>query len=368
MIFLKPVYPSYLSTAQKKAFEDNVRTMLVGFNAVTNFPGDYNGGDPLGARNPEKVLEYVKHMVLAINGDYDSQAWFGQNENLVYCAELAFISFSAGLIAPLNDATMIPLVGEGEWAKFKDTIARHNAGESTAFTELNRNKRVTYIRDLAVAPPDLSAAAAYGPPGEEQKLALQPLTQADMLDEFMRTHIPREIFGEELAPAQGAILQAMKPALLEQTALKDLPETDPRRQEVDAFFAKLVEAVGQPYGSYQEFRTAIEPYLAQGRAITGPRGDSGEGLFVPPNLFHVAAQGRQAGLLRFQYEGHGVHVSAVKSHVGEVPEPTPVEAIPSAVSCSNHCGGPAPGGCFCDQYCASVGDCCADYQAVCAQE
>jgi hypothetical protein len=191
------------------------------------------------------------------------------------------------------------------------------------------------------------------------------MTQADMLDEFMRTHLPRELFGEGLASAQAAVLEAMKPALLEQTRLNELPETDPRRQELDAFFAKLVEAVGQSYGSYAEFRTAVEPYLAQGRAITGPRGDSGEGLFVPPSLFHVAAQGRHAGLLRFQYEGHGVHASAVKAHAGETRPPTPVGEIAARVSCENQCGGQAAGGCFCDPQCAESGDCCSDYAAVC---
>ena len=29
-----------------RMFRDNIRTMLLGFNAVSDFPGDYNGGDP----------------------------------------------------------------------------------------------------------------------------------------------------------------------------------------------------------------------------------------------------------------------------------------------------------------------------------
>ncbi|HVJ92307.1 MAG TPA: hypothetical protein VM580_21050 [Labilithrix sp.] len=366
MVFLRPVYPQYLTDAQKVNFENNVRTMLLAFNAVTDFPGDYNGGDPLGARNPEKVLEYVKQMILAINGNDAALAWFKEPANQVYCAELAFIAFSAGLIAPLNDATIIPLVGAEEWSKFQQIVADHNAGKDTAFTLLNRNKRVTYVRDLTLAPPDLAPAPSYGPPGEETKLALEPLTQADMLDEFLRTHIPRELFGEELASAQAAVLAAMKPALLEQTRMNELPETDPRRVAVDALFSQLVEAVGKQYESYTAFREAIEPLLAQAREITGPRGDTGEGLFVPPSLFHVAAQGKRAGLLRFQYEGHGVHASAVKSSSAPETPPTPVEAIASEVSCQNQCGGQAAGGCYCDSACANRPEgCCSDFAAVC---
>lgn len=366
MIFLRPVYPTYLSADQKKQFENNVRTMLVGFNAVTNFPGDYNGGDPLGARDPDKVREYVKQMVLAINGDTAAREWFKKKENLVYCAELAFLSFSAGLIAPLNDATMIPLVGADAWTKFQATITKHNAGERTAFLELNQNERVKYVRDLTVAPADLKPAASYGPASEAKKLALQPMTMADILDEFMRTHIPREIAGEALAPAQGAVLKAMKPGLLEQMRMNELPATDPRRVAVEQLFDKMVETVGKSYGSYAEFRSSLEPLLVQARAITGPRGDTGEGLFVPPSLFHVAAQGKRAGLLRFQYEGHGVHVGAVKRAVRTRPNPTPVSDIATNVSCAGNCGGLAPGGCHCDGACATnPAGCCANYAAVC---
>lgn len=366
MVFVRPVYPSYLSAAQQRAFEDNVRTLLVGFNAVTNFPGDYNGGDPLGARDPEKVREASKQMVLAITGSAEARAWFMAKENQVYCAELAFLSFSAGLHVPLNDATMEPLVGAEAWSAFKALMERHNQGESTPFTELNDNQRVRYIRNLAVAPADLRPAASYGPAGEQNKLALQPLTGADIVEEFLRTHVPREQFGESLAPLQASILQAMKPGLLEQLGFHRVPETDPARVRVDQLFDALVQVIGQSYGSYAEYRAALEPLLQEARVAAGPRGDSGEGLYVPPSLFHVAAQGKRSGLLSFQYEGHGVHVSAVKRAAKTRPLPTPVEKISSTISCVDRCGGPAPGGCFCDAQCeADPSQCCADYASAC---
>jgi hypothetical protein len=366
MVFLRAVYPSYLDAGKQKAFEDNVRTMLVGFNAVTNFPGDYNGGDPLGARNPEKVREYVKQMILAINGDSEARAWFKDSENLVYCSELAFLSYSAGLLLPLNDEHMIPLVGSAEWTKFQDAMEKHNAGERTAFTELNANDKVALIKDLTTAPPSLDPAPSYGPASEAEKLALEPMTMSDILEEFMRTHLPRELFGEALAPAQGAVLAAMKPGLLEQMRMNELPESDPRRAAVEALYDKVVQAVAQPYESYADFREALKPLLDQARAVTGPRGDSGEGLFVPPSLFHVAAQGKRAGLISFQYEGHGVHVSAVKRRSAPAVAPTPVSRIAEEVSCENQCGGMAVGGCFCDLHCAEDPEgCCADFTAVC---
>jgi len=67
-----------------------------------------------------------------------------------------------------------------------------------------------------------------------------------------------------------------------------------------------------------------------------------------------------------QYEGHGVHVSAVKKiPTGTAPTPTPVDEIPAATSCSASCGKQAPGGCWCDATCAQYGDCCDDQEQVC---
>lgn len=364
MVFMRPTMPDYLTDAQKAAYNDNIRTMLLGFGAVTEFPGDYNGGDPLGARDIERVREHVKHMVLAMNDDPAGTAYFADDANQVYCAELAFIALSAGMAVPLNDATMVPLVGQEHWDAFKAQIDAHNAGQPSGFTTKNDNARVKYVNDLTVAPADLQPAGSYG--GQENLLALQPMTMSDIVEQFMRTHIPREQLGEQLAPAQGAILAKMKPGMLEQMGMDQLPEDDPNRMAVSALYDQMVAVVSTPYENYEAFRAEIEPLLLQARQITGPRGDTGEGLFVPPSLYHIVAQGKhQGGLLGMQYEGHGVHVTAVEKIGGAAPEPTPTEEISSEVSCTDHCGGQAAGGCWCDDLCADYGDCCDDKAAVC---
>jgi hypothetical protein len=387
MIFLEPVFPGY-AVDQQAAYTDNVRSMLVGFNAVTEFPGDYNGGDPLAANDPARVTEYVKQMVLAITGDETARAWFKDEANMVYCAELAFLSFSAGLIVPLNKATMQPLVGKTIWNKFVAEVKKHNKGvdefvatgnvtKPSAFVELNGNKRVAMVR-LTLAAESLKAMSTLAPDPAiaGTQLALEPLTMADIVQQFMRTHIPRQILGEALAPAQAAVLGKMKPGLLETMGMDRLDATDPRRVAVEALFDQIIQAVGKQYGSYTEFRNAIEPLLDQARNVTGPRpGDtSGSGLFVPPSLFHVAAQGEYHGLIGMQYVGHGVHTSNVEKKGGEAPAPTPVDDLdesscttPNSDTAPNACGGQAKsGGCYCDAACKEYGDCCADAVSVCS--
>ncbi len=366
MIFLRPVYPSYLSAADVTAYEANIRTMLLGFNAVTNFPGDYNGGDPLGARDVARIKEHVKNMVLALDGDEAAKAYFADKANQVYCAELAFIAFSAGMHVPLNDDTMIPLVGEAAWKRFQEHVAAHNAGRESPFTTLNKNERASLVTDLTIAPSSLRPIADVAPAKDKDKLAFQPMTMSDIVEQFLRTHMPRELLGEDLAPLQGGVLEQMRPGLLETMGMDQLPATDPKRAAVEELYTRIVAVVGTKHASYAAFRAAVEPLLAQARMMTGPRGDTGEGLFVPPSLYHVVAQGKHlGGLLGMQYEGHGVHVSAVKKLAGPAPAPTPVDDIPSDVSCDSACGMQARGGCWCDAACDAAGDCCEDVAQVC---
>ncbi len=375
MIFVKPVYPSYLSPEQKKAFNDNIRTMILGFNAVLTFPGNYNGGDPLAAHTPEKVREHVAMMLRALTGDEEAQAFFSKPENMIYCAELAFLGTTAGLLVPLNEQNVVPLVGREVWEAFQEEVRKHNAGEESAFRAMNANKRVALV-EVALAPEDLLPAPEYAPVDlldqERSKLAFQPMTMADILEQFLRTHIPREQLGEQVAPAQGQVLAAMKPGLLETMGMDELPADDPRRRAVEDLYDRIVETVSRKYDSYEAFREALEPLLAEARRVTGPRDDSGTGLFVPPSLLHVTAQGKMpGGLLGLRYVGHGIHFSACRPAEPAVPaEPEPAvdEEGPFAGSCRASCGGAAPdGSCYCDSACERYEDCCEDYQEVCPE-
>ena len=376
MIFVRPVLPSYVGSEVRSAFIDNIRTMLVGFNTVSDFPGDYNGGDPLAANSPEKLRTHVEMMVKAIAGDEQAQDFFLEEANMIYCAELAHVATSAGLLFPLNDTTMIPLVGQEVWDTFLAEMAKHNAGEASAFTDGNDNNLVSLV-ELDQAPADLQPLPEYAPAdsidNERTKLAFQPMTMADIVAQFMRTHVPREKMGESLAPVQGALLDKMRPGLLEAMGMSNIDASDPRRVAVDGLFDQMVQVVSTPYGSYAEFQEALAPLMAQARTMTGPRDDTGTGLFVPPSLLHVVAQGKHnGGLLQLKYEGHGVHVTQVrlKAEPSEPDEPEPVVEPdePFAGSCAASCGGFSPDvSCACDEVCTQIGDCCADYVEHCVE-
>lgn len=319
MIFVKPIFPSYVPIDAQRLLIDNIRTMAVAFNTVTVFPpadvANYDGGDPLAASTPESVREHVKMMVQAVAGNAKARKFFQDKAHYVYCAELAFLSASAGVLVPLNRDNILKLgVTEREWQTFKQEVSLHNAHKSdepSFFVRNNQNKTIRFI-DLA----DLDKLDSLKPVAEYSdssdvdagKLAFRPLTMADIVDGFMRLTFPREQLGESIANYQADILEHMKPGLFEMLKI------EPSSAEADAvgqICAEIVTVVRKKYANYREFRAALEPLLAEARAVTG---GSPSGLFAPPSLFHLVAKGINAddGLMRLQYIGHGLHFTMVK--------------------------------------------------------
>ncbi len=393
MVFVRPAFPDE-AAADVVSYEDNIRTMMLGFNAVSTFPGDYNGGDPLAAYSPERVRDHVREMVYAIAGEgarqAEAQAYFKSQANLIYCAELGHVATSAGLLVPLNQAGLVDsgLVTQAAYDRFVRLVDAHNTGIDTPFTQLNGNTLARYV-DAAVAPEWLVPLSDLT--GETDRLAFRPQTMAEIVEGFLRTHIPRSdprLGGEALAPVQAAVLQAMKPGLFEamgmddslvqsmvqaaqdriaslqedlvdpelsearrvsteqalaaeQVALQDaqaqLAGLSQKRAVVEAVFDRVLAVVGTSHESYDAFRQALAPVMADARQLAGPRADDGVGYFVPPSALHLVALGcpdddRCGGLIGLEYVGHGIHLSAVTVNEPAPPPPAfPLIALYEAV-------------------------------------
>lgn len=319
MVFTKPVLPNYVPEKVRPLFIENIRTMAVGFNTVSKFPPNYDGGDPLAAHTPDKVRENVKMMVKAVAGDEEAQDYFRRPENFMYCAELAFVSTTAGLLVPLNQKNMEQLgVTAEEWRKFQAEVAKHNLHDPEQRSFFVRNNRNFHLHLIQLADlsqlENLKPVADYAPEAkraaEAQKLAFQPMTMADIIESFMRLNFPRHEMGEDLAPYQARALVMMKPGLLQMMAL------DPaslQARGVSALYDQIVAVVEKRYPSYDAFRAALAPFMQRARGIAGPIG-TGQGLFTPPSLFHLVLKGMhpEGGLITLQYVGHGFHYSVVK--------------------------------------------------------
>jgi hypothetical protein len=320
MVFFRPVYPDYLDAASVAAFRDNIRTMSVGFASVAKLPTDYSGGDVVGAADPAAVLAQAALMVRAIGGDAEARGRFLEPANQLYCAELGVLAASAGLLAPLNAATFVPLVGKDAWHRFERQVAAYGRGEDNGFT-VGTDNRPSRLISLTLAPKDLRPAPSYAPAdrraSEEQKLALPPMTLIDVIEQFVRLYLPRESLGEERGAAlQGELLRAIQPMLLQLLGLERLPADEPRQADrlaLDDAWERMVAVVGRPHENAGALRRALAPILDELSQLAGRLVAPGTNLSAPPSLYHLVAQGSwDGGLLGLEYVGHGFHTSLVR--------------------------------------------------------
>ncbi len=313
MVFLALELPEFLDPETRGAMVDNIRTLLLVFDAVLQFPIDYTTGDALAAHDPERVREHAVMAVRAIAGDQAARQWWVRPEHRLYCSELAFLTLSAGVLMPLNRTTFEPLVGADTWRSFVLEVERHQRGEPSNLTRWNANPFAALV-PARLADEGLRPVLAYAPPGTQvPALALQPMTMADIVEHFLRTFLPRERLGERLAGAQAELLSSARVGVLVAMGLERRAKDDPELRAVLDLYARIHAVVAAQHASYAAFRAALEQPLAQARLLSIRDHETGRGLYAPPSLFHLVAQGRwPAGLVRLRYLGHGFHYSLVR--------------------------------------------------------
>ena len=317
MIFIRPIFPSGLSDSQITDYINNIRTWLVIANTFTHFPGDYNGGDPLGTRNVEQVKQLGDNLLDALLGKREALDWLASPLNRVYCAELAHVSLNLGLHYPLNSRFADPQ----RFEKIKEKI------DSKTFVEQNDNSYIHFV-SLCTAPEDLepiteAADIADAEPVPhysrwfDRNLGVKPFNVPNMLEKYLQFSIPRDELGEEVAAVQAAVLKECQPAVFTALGLKNLPDSDKKKIFAATLYEDIVKCVGTRHESYDSFREAISPLLDKAAEIASPR-DDGFGAFIPPHCFLVRAaesiKGRtDIGLLKWQYMGHGLHESILQT-------------------------------------------------------
>jgi hypothetical protein len=347
--------------------------MAVLFNSISWFPVDYNGNDPLAAYSPDAVRQHVAMMVHAVIGTPGARDWWLNDvTHYIYCAELAHLAASAALLVPLNHAHVVglkapagfPAIGEAHWQAFTAEVAKHNAVASLGGTLSAQDLRVTYIGKknrlntgedaapfanhrpgaisrikLPLSPDGLMPFSSYtaratecADPARQDEpdcLAFVPLTVADMVQNFLAIYVPRYLAYQVSDPAaasqaeagyaevQAQLLVGMKPALYEAMSLTG---STPQEVQGRAAVSTIIDTLAAPggvirahYTSYAAYQQALAaaPAMIQARALVsaGPKPSS---YFSPPSLFHLAALGRNAGLLKLDYVAHGIHFSLMK--------------------------------------------------------
>lgn len=296
-IFIKPTFPKELNSDQTKAYMNNTRTWAVLINTFSAFPSNYNGSDPLKCITKEMILKFGKAVIAATLGSEEARSWLKQPEQMLYCAELAFVSFNLGLYFPLNKRHL-----EDDFEALSSSLL------SKEFLLGHDNPHIRLV-DLEMAPESLDPINEVIPTNDESSsvfwdgLVIKPFHSADIIAEFIKRAIPRIDLGE----VKGSIVQVETLKQMRPSIYKVLNLSTPAlRNEFDTLLDQTEAIVSTPYDNYQQFRAALNPILQKLGEFSLSHGMA----YIPPHCFLLRAfdsisKDYSEDIIGWDYIGHG---------------------------------------------------------------
>lgn len=301
--FEKIEFPAQLSDAEKQAYCKNILTMTAIANSYIPFAEEnFNGQDPLGIHNVDKIKQAGEKLILAVYGDEAAIEWLKRSENTAYCAELVSAGINIGTNTILNKAYINQLQqrlaaenGANRYPNLYEVVREKI--ESGAVLQNNGNPNKKYIPLTMVDESvDLKPITERCPNADQSGtgLAFMYYDFTDIAYASIRDTYPRRdlagLTGDELAAGKeynAKVAQVQIHAFKE--AAKKFKELAGVSLQVAAAFDQYVEgavipALSKVYPSQAERDAVMAELVEQGRQFT-PTGPNGEGMFIPPDLY-----------------------------------------------------------------------------------
>ncbi len=301
--FQKIEFPAGLSDAEKRAYCKNILTMTAIANSFIPFAEqNFNGQDPLGIHNVDKIKQAGEKLILAVYGDAAAVDWLKRSENTAYCAELVSAGINIGTNVILSKAYINQLQqrlaaenGRDRYPNLYEVV--RDKIESRAVLENNGNPNADYLPLTMVDESvDLKPITERCPNADQSGtgLAFMYYDFTDIAYSSIRDTYPRRdlagLTGDELiaGKAYNAKVAQVQVHAFQEAAqkFKELAGVSP---QVAAAFDQYVDgavipALNKVYLSQAECNAAMAELVEQGRQFT-PTGPNGEGMFIPPDLY-----------------------------------------------------------------------------------
>jgi hypothetical protein len=284
------VFPSFVTSEQARGYINSIINWFAVLNPFAQFPKDYNGGDPTRVCDRAALKEFLKNGLLACIGDPRALTFFNNPANKTYCAEFMFIGLNTP-VYPFNLKTITGLL-DGDSFKAKqvmDLKKLQNDQKANLLSQKTGNPEFKAFRiSMPPVPEDLPPLdvlmAQNGQTIAPNSLPLPPFKISQVIRRAFRTLLPREKFGDEkLVDAQARLFKFMKPALIQQLGLQDLPSTDPKVIGVSQFVDQVSEQLDKSYSSFAEFDTMVDGIMLKADEMLVGAGD--RAYFVPPRIY-----------------------------------------------------------------------------------
>lgn len=309
MIFLMPNYQIEMSEEKVLAYDKNIIAWASLINTYSHFPGDYNGGDPLTAKNLKEAHYFGKKVLDAFLGNADAIEWLKLEDNKLYCAEMVFLALTLGSTFPLTEKFLsLELVSSLRKAFQDKRLSLVN--ENPQFTKLNID-----LPDSSLMPLRLVSEEVINN-GFGDGLAIQPMLVSDMITSYIKNTVPRRELGESCGKYQVELLQKSKQFL---NMFLPHQEIQNSSSKINSLISKLEIVLGSEHGSYLAFQTTLKAILSEIDNEVA-RISSASNMFIPPHAFLVRAienkvENRVKGIFAIDYLGHGVHQSLTQGEV-----------------------------------------------------
>lgn len=301
--FQRLEFPEGITEAEKKAYQKNIITMTAIANTFIPFAeGNFNGQDPLGIYNIDKVKEAGNQLILATYGDPEAIAWLKQGKNTAYCAELVSAGINIGANVVLTRAYIEQLQrslaqqhGEDRYPNLYEVVKQKI--ESGRVLERNTNPNKAHL-ELGMVDPavDLKPLCDRAPNSDRSGtgLAFMYYDFTDIAYGSIRDTYPRKdlagLSGQALAEATeyNEGIAQIQVFAFQQIAdkFKQLANLDATTSAAfDAYVQQdVLPALGKVYPSSAERNAIMKEVINKGKRFT-PTGPNGEGMFIPPDLY-----------------------------------------------------------------------------------
>ncbi|MBD2067831.1 hypothetical protein H6F93_09905 [Leptolyngbya sp. FACHB-671] len=285
------VFPEFVTPKQARGYTDSIVCWMGLLNPFTQFPSNYNGGDPTRVSNRAALTEILKNSLLAALGDPGAIAFFKNPANLTYCAEFIFVNLNTP-VYPFNKRGLAKLLNgdEAKAAKILELRDQHNRGQSTVLSRQTGNPEFKKFHiQMPVVPEDLlpldELLAANGQNVKPDTIPVPPFKVSQLIRRAFRVLLkPEEVNNDrKLSEARAKLFKSMEPAIIQQLGLENLPPSAPELVAVRQFLDIVVQTLSQPASNREEFDQQINGLLAKADEMLVGAGD--RAYFVPPRIY-----------------------------------------------------------------------------------
>jgi hypothetical protein len=281
MIFVRPVLTDRISTELKKDYYQNIKNWLLLLNTYTEFPSDYNGGDPLNGsyiKDIKRFGDLILGKILIGTSEFDAEL----SKHPVYCAELIYLALNLGLYYPLN---------REEFLDIEDNLGDILNDNDNPFIDkfpflLCENlEPINKVLGFDIIDNELFS----------DNLAIRPLTSGEMLTNFFKESINSTDLYKLSSIKRTEFICSILNKFNNSTI-----EFNIEAQEQDM----LLNVIAKEYESLESFNMSLF------RILNLVESKMNKNKFIPPHTFIQRIQNNSANnIMNFEYVGHGLHDS-----------------------------------------------------------